>query len=433
MISTLLISTIDLSSTNNQIDSSPKLNLQTTFDEVSASATVNSVINALSLHWLVIFIAFRCHKSPNQSWYLTCLEQLLANNLVMDASTQIIKFADRKLIESISDISPKSRSYIFQNRLRFSCQTVLRNPLILATRLALCSPLGPSFFSIIDREVHTSSSSSSSSSTEVSPSDNSASSAVVAAVTVIVRIAPRWGLQRATGCTSLAIVCGQTSSSVENLEDLEDPSNSPISSTQLTLVRALSLYCCSALTIPDPAGLLPLQAALKNCYWDVARHIYTCYPYTVPLQDSYRRSAIYYALSTHRNNSSSTSSNISNNISFFSEKIKFERCVLELTHIYPYGVSRLHRDLLENHYSLSPSLLESVTSIFTQYCDRVISLPPQSDKKDETIVQRDSSNQLSVEGKKSRKRNKASVVEEETSDAAASVLLLLMASEGRVL
>ena len=90
-------------------------------------------------------------------------------------------------------------------------------------------------------------------------------------------------------------------------------------------------------------------------------------------------------------------------------------------------------DLLENHYSLSPSLLESVTSIFTQYCDRVISLPPQSDKKDETIVQRDSSNQLSVEGKKSRKRNKASVVEEETSDAAASVLLLLMASEGRVL
>eukprot|EP00597_Dinobryon_sp_UTEXLB2267_P006300 CAMPEP_0170079338 /NCGR_PEP_ID=MMETSP0019_2-20121128/15743_1 /TAXON_ID=98059 /ORGANISM="Dinobryon sp., Strain UTEXLB2267" /LENGTH=214 /DNA_ID=CAMNT_0010292743 /DNA_START=525 /DNA_END=1166 /DNA_ORIENTATION=- len=214
---------------------------------------------------------------------MSCLEELLGNSLVIDASTQIIKFAERKLMELLSECAPKTRMYVFQNRLRLSCQTILRNPLILATRLALYRSSIPSSFprtyserllsSSAAATTTTSSSSaalsssvvlSSSSSAVVCPSDSV--TAVTSAVISIVRAVPRWGLQRATGYTSLAIVCCHTPSST-SLEGAEDPSNFPSNSTQLALVRALCSYCCSALTIPDPAGLLPLHAALKNGCW----------------------------------------------------------------------------------------------------------------------------------------------------------------------
>lgn len=252
-------------------------------------ATVNSALIALLFHWLIFVAAM----NPGESSKNICdtLEELLSNRVVAAASIEIIRVVEKKLSGSTPSQSPTS---ILHARLMQSCHSCMRSPLILATRLALACTTTAAPNGVL----------------------------LLAMVTAMVRKLPRWGMIRGAGYTPLASVCcftfveGRVRTTTESSSTSQLQTNSSSSSCSsssaaagdgvavanrinqisLELCRSLSKFCPTALTTPDPAGLLPLHAALKSHSLGIARHIYICYPYTVPLLDCNNRFCLWYAL-----------------------------------------------------------------------------------------------------------------------------------------
>jgi hypothetical protein len=258
------------------------------------------------------------------------MQSLVANKMVINAATTIIKYADSKLRQAIPNHSPLTAAHKLLKRLQDFCQTHLRSPLHFAIGLALAA--------------------------QQRLPGQAPNKLLHALVGTIAQRVPRWGLLPGNGRTPLATVCFFAPPEQEQTPPSSSSSSSSSSSAWdgrvalLSLARELSRHSSAAIFTADSSGLLPLHAALKQGCLDVARYLYSQFPQAVPLVDDGNRSCLFHALVrlTARETADDRTS------------AALGRCVLDLMQLYPSAAAEIIDDVKLEQRELFTELMQQL-------------------------------------------------------------------------
>jgi hypothetical protein len=261
------------------------------------------------------------------------MQSLVANKMVINAATTIIKYADSKLRQAIPNHSPQTAAHKLLKRLQDFCQTHLRSPLHFAIGLALAA--------------------------QQRLPGHAPNKLLHALVGTIAQRVPRWGLLPGNGRTPLATVCYFVPPEREQTSPSSSSSSSSPSSSSsawdgrvalLSLARELSRHSSAAIFTADSSGFLPLHAALKQGCLDVARYLYSQFPQAVPLVDDGNRSCLFHALArlTARETADDHTS------------AALGRCVLDLMQLYPSAAAEIIDDVKLDQRELFTELMQQL-------------------------------------------------------------------------
>lgn len=321
---------------------------------ISAVTSPSALLAALSVHWLLLgAVHAQSDSQDSTSRIVSAMQSLVANKMVINAATTIIKYADSKLRQAIPNHSPLTAAHKLLKRLQDFCQTHLRSPLHFAIGLALAAQQRPARHADNNKLLH-------------------------ALVGTIAQRVPRWGLLPGNGMTPLATVCyyvppEQTSASSSSCSSSSSSSSSSAWDGRvalLSLARELSRYSSAAIFTADSSGLLPLHAALKQGCLDVARFLYSQFPQAVPLVDDGNRSCLFHALARLAVSPREAADDRAS--------AALGRCVLDLMQLYPSAAAEIVDDVKLEQRELFTELMQQLLDrrVQAQVATNLSSLTP---------------------------------------------------------